>query len=751
MEENSEALLDTAIQLLVNSQRLNAFVPSAIRSAVEEFAQRRQRFDKVGILSGKEPPPAPTAAPRPIPNLPARPAAKPAEPARKPTRPEPGPVEARPTPTLDKLGRDLTQQAREGKLAPVVGRRDEMQVMIETLCRTTKRNPLLVGPAGTGKTAIVEGLAQRVTSGDVPKVLKDTRIVEVQISSLLAGSDSVGSLEDKVGPLIEEASQPGVILFIDEIHTMVGAGAYRNNDNDLAQMLKPALARGDIACIGATTEGEYRHYIEKDAALERRFQPVRVHEPSAEETLHILGAVRDRLARIRGVRVSDLVLQRVVGLAKQLLPNRHFPDKAVDLVEQCVAHALLNDRTGVEPGDVEAVVRRMVGMPLGRLERLATLKERLTARALMSKPDGDALLSRLSVAVSGVDMNPERPNAVLLLTGDAEANAGELAETIADSLYGSAERVIRIDCGRFTDPGHLPLLIGEQSGAGSRPANLAPLQRLAQTPWCVLQLDNMHACHWVIRDVIRHAIAAGHLTDGRGKEIYLSDTVVVMTAQAEFSRVGGFRLQTFAEGGADASRSAAEQALGEDLLAEVDLVCTELPEQGSAERRWIEEELLAQLHRRYEEQGVLVSWDAGLVEWLLSQQASARSRRGGKRLIDEQVSPLLVPHLGQAGTVRLRITVGADGDVGVSALDPAAKKMRYKVGDTVEYTDNLGQRTHAVVEAKRRNVKLGKAGFEGFEVGTGDPVVGYNDQIVNVVPAGAVGAEVPDEGNAERA
>jgi ATP-dependent Clp protease ATP-binding subunit ClpC len=383
----------------------------------------------------------------------------------------------RPTPMLEQFGRDLTREAAEGKLSPVVGRQQELELVIETLCRRTKRNPLLVGPAGVGKTAIVEGLAQRIVRAEVPEALRGWRLFAVQPSTLVAGAGVVGELEKRMKTLLGEACQDGIILFLDEVHSIVGAGG-REGTSDIASLLKPALARGELACIAATTDDEYRRFIEPDKALERRFQPIRVQELTPEQTIGVLSVLRDELQRQHGVRVPDDVLRWVVDFAQRFLRNRSFPDKGVDTLEQCVAHAVAQGKRVVELEDAEAVGQRMVAMPLALGGGLNALKQRLAERALLEEEDASALLSRLSVTVRGLDLRPERPNAVMLLIGDMVAHSDLFAETIAECLFGTAERVVTIDFSRFVTPADVNLLVGAPPGYVGYSDSL-PIHRVA--------------------------------------------------------------------------------------------------------------------------------------------------------------------------------------------------------------------------------------------------------------------------------
>lgn len=553
----------------------------------------------------------------------------------------------RPTPTLEQFGRDLTREAQEGKLSPIVGREEEIQLVIETLCRRTKRNPVLVGPAGVGKTAIVEGLAQRTVRGEVPETLRGARVVAVQPSTLVAGASLVGELEKRMKALLSEASQDGIVLFIDEVHSIVGAGG-REGTSDVASLLKPALARGDLACIAATTDDEYRRFNEPDEALERRFQPVRVQELTAEQTIGVLSVLRDELGRQRGVRVSDDVLRWLVDFAQRFLRNRYFPDKAVDLLEQCIAHAIAQGKDVVEQADAETVAQRMVGMPLALGAGLNTLKERLSERALLADEDTSALLNRLGVTLRGLDLRPARPNAVVLLIGEMAAHSEALAETIAESLFGAAERVVTIDFSRFVSPADVTLLVGAPPGYVGYSDTL-PLHRVAQMPWCVVRCENIHVSHPQVLQVLTQALADGFITDGRGKRIYLSDTVVLLTADItlEAQRPLGFR-QAEESSPATAHR-AAEQALGAELVAQIDLVCAEVATSGADRRRWLRDHLLSNLSERFSKQGLDLRWDDSVIEWLMTHQGAYATPRDWERLVDEWLSPLLIRYLPGAG------------------------------------------------------------------------------------------------------
>jgi ATP-dependent Clp protease ATP-binding subunit ClpC len=596
------------------------------------------------------------------PPLAQRPAA--GQPAADQPTPSYQPMATRPTPALDQFGRDLTRAALDGRLRPVVGRDNEIELVIETLCRRTKRNPVLVGPAGVGKTAIVEGFAQRIVRGAVPAILQGVRVVELQPSVLVAGAHLVGELEKRMQAVLGEANQAGIILFVDEMHAMVGAGG-TTGTSDMASLLKPALARGDLACIAATTDDEYRRFIEPDGALERRFQPVRVQELSPEQTLTVLLSLRDDLARVRGVQIDDAIVRWLIEFARRFLQNRHFPDKAVDLLEQCVAYALTRGQTALTLADAEAVAQRMVGMPVAVEAGLAALRARLAERALLTEAHAVALVDRLAVTLRGLDLRQARPNAIVLLAGPAAGQAEALAETIAATLLGAAERVVTIDLSALVHPADVSRLVGAPPGYIGH-AEPSPLHRVTQMPWCVLRLEHLHACHPQVREVIARALAAGSLTDGRGRRIYLSDTIVLLTADLGQAapRPLGFQPAGDADDApARQLRPAAEQALGADLVAQVDLICAEAAATPDARRRWLQQHLLAHLAERYRDQGLQVQWDASLIDWMLAQQAAAPAARDWERLVDEQLSPRLIRYLPAAGAGQARsLLVSYRGD-----------------------------------------------------------------------------------------
>ncbi|HEX6208437.1 MAG TPA: AAA family ATPase, partial [Actinomycetota bacterium] len=487
-----------------------------------------------------------------------------------PTQAQAGSRPGPPTPMLDEFGVDLTQQAREGKLPPVVGRESEIRLVCTTLCRRTKRNPALIGPAGTGKTAIVEGLAQRVVAGQVPDPLKGIRIVAIQPSSLVAGAGIAGQFEERVKAVLKEAEGPGIVLFIDELHSIVGSGGLMGA-TDVGAQLKPALARG-VSCIGATTDDEYRRFIERDRAMERRFNPIAVEEMAREDTLMVLEAHRDVLGEMRGVEVADDVLHWLLDFGEDFLRNRAFPDKAVDLLEQCVATAVMNGESKVDVPAARAVAEDMVRVPADLQARVSEVGRRLTEAALLKDQGVDELVARLSVTMRGLDLKPTRPNAVILLADQAAETSEELAETMAETLLGDSKRVVELDFGQFDRAEDVNTLLGAPPAYIGFGEHL-PLHDLARMPWSVLVCKNVDGCHPQVREVLAQALSDGFLTERSGKRVYLSDAVVVLTAPSE----GAGRLSpgVLSEEGT----SSMERVLGARLLEQVDVVSTTRPVQ----------------------------------------------------------------------------------------------------------------------------------------------------------------------------
>lgn len=570
---------------------------------------------------------------------------------------------SRPTPTLDGMAENLTMMAARGRLSRVLGRDDEIRQMIETLCRAKKRNPALIGPAGVGKTALVEGLAQRIVSGEVPELLQGCVLYSLPTSALVAGAGVVGELEKRLAALLEEAAQDKVLLFIDEVHSIMGAGG-KEGQGDVATLLKPALARGDIACIVATTDGEYRRYITRDPALERRFNPVLVNEVSAADTVEILKAFRRSFQDERPVAVGDEVLELLVRLADRFMRNRHFPDKALDLLDHCVASAVTRGKSSVFADDARAIVQARVGMPLDLEAGLAQLAQRLTDAGLLESADVEAIKLRMLTTTENLDLSPREPNLSLLLTGAAAQAAPDLAGLVAETVFGSGHRVVTVDLARLTSDDHINVLVGSPAGYIGHGDPL-PHDPVQQMPWCVVVWRNVDACHESIRQLLARIMSTGELRDNRGQTVHFSDTVIIATAATGTASRPGTTATIGFEVGAPGRQDTAEaeeqlrKTLGKSLVDQFDLVLERVGAADQGDQNWVQENVLDVAAERYAVRGLDVVWDESFVAWLTGQKDRQDHRKEWEGVLDHDVGPLLRPHL-DAGSNKVRVC--HDGD-----------------------------------------------------------------------------------------
>jgi ATP-dependent Clp protease ATP-binding subunit ClpC len=538
------------------------------------------------------------------------------------------------TPTLEWYGRDLVALARDGKLGPIVGRDGELDAIVEVLLRRTKRNPILLGPAGSGKTAIIEGLAIRIASGAVPSQIAEVRIFEIPLLSLAA---AIGDEPGLLGDFLVEVRHPSVVVFFDEVHLLAAPAVH-----DLAESLKPALARGEIACIGATTADEYQAFIEPETALARRFTEIAV-EPMGEAAVRtVLVAVRDKLASLRRIKVSDEALTELVALADQFLPNRFFPDKGVDLIEQSVAYALTHGRSEVDVTTAREAVAAMTGMPLDPSAPLAALATRLRDRGLLDEDSAKALIARLGVSLRGLDARRERPDAVVLLCDDASALLDPLAAAIALSIFGRETARIDIDLAGLTDDSSISTLLGSAPGliGSDRPL---PLHELRRSPWQVVVLRSVDSCAVSIRNTIASALGKGSFTDAMGRKIPLGAAVVILTAPLVGAPDDG------------PAEVALALRLGPTLVGTCDVVAgTGAVTLGSERERWVRNELLAPLAARFARSGYAVTFEPEFVIWLERSLPTDGSPPDG--FIDRSVTQVIAPALPpQPGPIRIGI------------------------------------------------------------------------------------------------
>ncbi|AKT51654.1 ATP-dependent Clp protease ATP-binding subunit [Arsenicicoccus sp. oral taxon 190] len=502
----------------------------------------------------------------------------------------PGQQEESSTPTLDEFGEDLTQEAREGRLDPVVGRADEIAETVEILSRRRKNNPVLIGDPGVGKTAIVEGIAQRVVNGDVASSLKDARVIALDMGSLVAGSKYRGEFEERLKKVLDEVEETGenVILFIDELHTIVGAGSGGEGSMDAGNLLKPALSRGDVHVIGATTIDEYRKYIEKDAALERRFQPVMIEEPSIDDTIEILRGLIDVYEAHHGVTYTDEALVAAAQLSDRYITDRFMPDKAIDLVDQAGARVRLAAKTP-DPGtkaleeqvealtreidaavasedferaknvkgereeaqarlddqeaattpvvDVEAiaeVVSRRTGIPVSDLTteekaRLLKLEDVLHARVIGQEQAVTAVAEAVRRGRAGLS-DPDRPLGSFLFLGPTGVGKTELAKALAAAVFGDEDRMIRLDMSEFQEKHTVSRLVGAPPGYVGYDEGGQLTDKVRRQPYSVVLFDEVEKAHPDVFNTLLQLLDDGRLTDAQGRTVDFTHTVVIMTS-----------------------------------------------------------------------------------------------------------------------------------------------------------------------------------------------------------------------------
>ena len=497
--------------------------------------------------------------------------------------------------SLEKYSRDLTSQAREGKLDPVIGRDNEILRVMQILSRRTKNNPVLIGEAGVGKTAIVEGLAQKIADNDIPEILMGKKVISLDLSAMIAGSRFRGEFEERLKAAIEEVqrSEGEVILFIDELHTVVGAGAAQGA-MDASNMLKPALARGDLQCIGATTLDEYHKYIEKDSALERRFAPVFVDEPSVDDTISMLMGLRDRYEAHHKVRFSDEALIAAARLSSNYVTDRHLPDKAIDLMDEAAAKlrvalyslpddlkkmkseldrlAAEEEKAGIERDyeraakmkadrlrlqsefsevrdqweaehqldevvdvdDIAQVVAQWTGIPVNQMletesEKLLHMEERLQQRIVGQEPAVKAISDAIRRARSGLK-DPRRPIGSFIFIGPSGVGKTELAKALAEFMFGDEEALVRMDMSEYREQHTASRLFGAPPGYVGYEEGGQLTEAVRRRPYRVILFDEIEKAHPEVWNSLLQILDDGRLTDGQGRVVDFRNTVLIMTS-----------------------------------------------------------------------------------------------------------------------------------------------------------------------------------------------------------------------------
>ena len=499
------------------------------------------------------------------------------------------------TPTLNQFGTDLTKQAGEGKLDPVIGRTEEIQRVVQILSRRTKNNPCLIGEPGVGKTAVVEGLAEKIIAGDVPETLKNKRVVNVDISSMVAGAKYRGDFEERIKKSLAEVKKVGdVILFIDEIHTIVGAGS-AEGAVDAANILKPLLARGEVQVIGATTLNEYRKYIEKDAALERRFSPVNVGEPTPDETVEILEGIRDKYEAHHNVKITDEAIRSAVELSNRYINDRYLPDKAIDLVDEAASRVKMRNYT--RPDSIKKLEDKVLSIDKEKeeavrvqdFEKAANLRDKenetkkklekekqkwedrntKSVSVLTEEDIADVISSWTGIPVKKLTQDeneklknlektlhervigqneaveavakairrgrvglkdPNRPIGSFLFLGPTGVGKTELSKALAETLFGNENAMIRIDMSEYMEPHSVSKLIGSPPGYVGFDEGGQLTEKIRRKPYSVILLDEVEKAHPDVMNMLLQILDDGRLTDAQGRTVNFKNTVIIMTS-----------------------------------------------------------------------------------------------------------------------------------------------------------------------------------------------------------------------------
>ena len=626
---------------------------------------------------------------------------------------------------------DLTMKARRGELDSIIGREREIERVVQILSRRTKNNPCLIGEPGVGKTAVAEGLALRIAAGEVPAKLRKKEVQLLDLTALVAGTQFRGQFESRIKGLVDEVKQDGnIILFIDEVHNLVGTGDAEGSMN-AANILKPALSRGEIQVIGATTFSEYRKYIEKDAALERRFQPVTVTEPSIADAAAIIRGIKGSYEKYHNVRVSDATAKRIVVLSERYISDRYLPDKAIDLLDEACACAALRNKKlaefeettldlekeqsklaeiegaqsvdyealaeakykvasltekldAFEPEEVTAavgeadlayVIELWTGIPAAKIEqselgKLAHIEEKLREKIIGQ----DEAVQAVSAAIrrSRVQINPRRRPASFIFVGPTGTGKTELVRVLSKELFDSPETLIRLDMSEFMEKHSVSKIIGSPPGYVGYDEAGQLTEKVRRRPYSVLLFDEIEKAHPDVMNILLQILDEGRITDAHGRTVNFENTVIVMTSNAGSNSREA--LVGFNRTASDISREKAMRALSEflrpEFLSRVDEVLVFRP-LDEADYRKIAALMLNEYVATLAERGISLKWSEAAVEWIAHKAAGGKSgardsRSTIRRTVEDKIAALLVEK-GEGGVSGIAV-VEKDGAIDVESI-----------------------------------------------------------------------------------
>ncbi len=573
---------------------------------------------------------------------------------------------------LDLYGRDLTQIALAGGFDPVIGRDEEIRRSVQILSRRSKNNPVLIGEPGVGKTAVAEGIASYIAGSDAPALLAGKRLVALDLPALLAGTKYRGDFEERVKAVLRDVKKAGdVILFVDELHTMIGAGS-AEGAIDAANILKPALGRGEVQIIGATTPEEYRRHIEKDAALERRFQPVRVAEPSRELSLSMLGGVRVGLEQHHRVRISDAALTAAVELSARYINDRFLPDKAIDLVDEAAAHIRVSGGGLVTAEDIAAVVSAWTGIPVSSLsasesKRLRDMEGILHRRVIGQDEAVSAVTRAIRRGRVGLS-DPNRPVGSFLFLGPTGVGKTELCRALAEAVFGDSSAMIRLDMSEYMEKHAVSKLIGSPPGYVGYEDGGQLTERVRRRPWSVVLFDEIEKAHEDVWGILLQIMDDGRLTDSMGRVVSFRNAVIVMTSNIGARAIsdGRPRLGFASDSGGDSDLMRARineelrRTFKPEFLNRIDetIVFHRL---SRAELRSIAGRMLLSVAERFEALGMTLSVPDEAIDFIAGHGCDERYgarplRRAIRSMIEDRAAELMLSgSLGRGDTVTARI------------------------------------------------------------------------------------------------
>ena len=563
---------------------------------------------------------------------------------------------------LNQYARNLTRAAANGELEPLIGRRAEIDAMIRVLGKKTKNNPLLIGEPGVGKSALAEGLAARIARGDVPPMLRDTQICALDMAQLIAGSKYRGEFEERIKKVLSCVQEMGnVILFIDEMHTLIGAGSSSEGGMDAANILKPALARGEVRVIGATTYKEYRKYVEKDAALARRFQRIDVREPDRDETLLILSGLRERYEDYHHVTIADDALTAAVELSARYVTDRCMPDKAIDLIDEAASMAKIAGWTQesgseivIHAAEVAKVVAQWTGVPVERVgaddqQDILNLEKTLRRRIVGQDEAISSIARALRRSRAGLG-DPTRPLGVFMLLGPSGVGKTELCKALSEALFGSEEALIRIDMSEYSEEATASRLIGSPPGYVGHGEGGQLTDAVLKRPYSVVLFDEIEKAHPKIFSLLLQLLDDGQLTDSVGRKVNFKNTIVVMTSNAgvsfDMEKRLGFASGAEAHDPGKAILAQVKQTFRPEFLGRIDelIVMHSLTKEDGA---CIAALMLGRIAQQLGRQGIMLEYDDGVPALLAGEGVDAMSgarnlRRVIARRVEDPLSDLLL-------------------------------------------------------------------------------------------------------------